>query len=138
MSDIFIYHKREDRPRVDLIVRGLRQAGLSVWLDYAINIRQKLASQLNMVSQSWDGERIYFTSSLLANWDKTGKDNEQFLKSYTWDGKKLSKRFEIDFMAEGLGRPHLMRFGAHDLYTSQLRSPTPNTEESTSLAATTR
>jgi hypothetical protein len=24
-----------------------------------------------MVSESWDGKRVYFTSSLLANWDKT-------------------------------------------------------------------
>ena len=35
-----------------------------------------------MVSQSWDGKRVYFTSSLLANWDKKGADNEQFLRSY--------------------------------------------------------
>ena len=33
-----------------------------------------------MVSESWDGKRVYFTSSLLANWDKKGADNEQFLK----------------------------------------------------------
>jgi selenium-binding protein 1 len=25
--------------------------------------------QVNMVSQSWDGKRVYITSSLLANWD---------------------------------------------------------------------
>ena len=31
---------------------------------------RKIGSQVNMVSQSWDGERIYFTSSLLANWDE--------------------------------------------------------------------
>ena len=52
-----------------------------------------------MVSQSWDGKRLYFTSSLLANWDKTGADNEQFLKAFSWDGKELSPRFEIDFTA---------------------------------------
>ena len=34
---------------------------------------QKIGSQVNMVSQTWDGERVYFTSSLLANWDKTGE-----------------------------------------------------------------
>jgi methanethiol oxidase len=78
----------------------------------------KIGSQVNMVSQSWDGERVYFTSSLLANWDKTGEDNEQFLKAYFWDGKELKPRFEIDFLAEGLGRPHLMRFGSKDLYTN--------------------
>ena len=30
--------------------------------------------QVNMVSQSWDGKRVYITSSLLANWDKKGDD----------------------------------------------------------------
>jgi methanethiol oxidase len=79
---------------------------------------KKIGSQVNMVSQSWDGERVYFTSSLLANWDKTGDDNEQFLKAYYWDGKELTPRFEIDFLAAGLGRPHLMRFGSKDLYTN--------------------
>lgn len=77
---------------------------------------KKIGSQVNMVSQSWDGERVYFTSSLLANWDKTGEDNEQFLKAYAWDGSTLEPRFEIDFIAEGLGRPHLMRFGSAELY----------------------
>jgi methanethiol oxidase len=75
-----------------------------------------IGKQLNMVSQSWDGERVYFTSSLLANWDKKGEDNEQFLKAYDWDGKELNHRFTIDFNEEGLGRPHIMRFGAKSLY----------------------
>lgn len=79
---------------------------------------KKIGAQVNMVSQSWDGKRLYYTSSLLANWDKAGEDNEQFLKAYTWDGKELSPRFEIDFMAEELGRPHLMRFGSSALYTN--------------------
>lgn len=79
---------------------------------------KKIGSQVNMVSQSWDGKRLYYTSSLLANWDKTGADNEQFLKAYTWDGKELSPRFEIDFMREGLGRPHMMSFGSASLYSS--------------------
>jgi selenium-binding protein 1 len=77
-----------------------------------------IGKQLNMVSQSWDGERVYFTSSLLANWDKKGEDNEQFLKAYDWDGKELNHRFTIDFNEEGLGRPHIMRFGAKSLYQS--------------------
>jgi hypothetical protein len=64
---------------------------------------KKIGSQVNMVSQSWDGERVYFTSSLLANWDKTGEDNEQFLKAYHWDGKELKPRFEIDFLAGSKG-----------------------------------
>ena len=64
-----------------------------------------------MVSQSWDGKRLYFTSSLLANWDGTGGVDEQFLKVFDWDGKALSPKFEIDFTAEKLGRPHIMNFG---------------------------
>jgi selenium-binding protein 1 len=77
---------------------------------------KKIGAQLNMVSQTWDGKRIYFTTSLLANWDKTGAENEQFLKAYTWDGKELAPRFAIDFTAERLGRPHMMAFGAASLY----------------------
>ncbi len=79
---------------------------------------KKIGSQVNMVSQSWDGKRLYYTSSLLANWDKTGADNEQFLKAYTWDGNELAPRFEIDFMREGLGRPHMMSFGSASLYSN--------------------
>jgi len=77
---------------------------------------ETIGKQLNMVSQSWDGRRVYFTSSLLANWDKKGEDNEQFLKAYDWDGKQLIPRFAIDFEKAGLGRPHLMRFGSASLY----------------------
>jgi selenium-binding protein 1 len=77
-----------------------------------------IGKQLNMVSQSWDGKRLYFTTSLLANWDKKGDDNDQFLKAYDWDGKELKPRFSIDFNEQGLGRPHIMRFGAKSLYSS--------------------
>jgi selenium-binding protein 1 len=73
---------------------------------------RKIGAQVNMVSQSWDGERVYFTSSLLANWDGTGHDDEQFLKAFAWDGKTLEPRFEIDFAEAQLGRPHIMNFGA--------------------------
>jgi selenium-binding protein 1 len=79
-------------------------------------MEQRIGSQINMVSQSWDGRRVYFTSSLLANWDKKGKDNEQYLKAYSWDGKALTNEFSIDFIVEKLGRPHQMRFGARALY----------------------
>jgi selenium-binding protein 1 len=75
-----------------------------------------IGKQINMVSQSWDGERVYFTSSLLANWDKKGEDDEQYLKAYRWDGKTLEPAFEIDFREQKLGRPHQMRFGARALY----------------------
>jgi selenium-binding protein 1 len=79
---------------------------------------QQIGEQINMVSQSWDGERVYFTSSLLANWDKvepTGADL-QYMKLFSWDGEKLTPQFTIDFLAEGLGLPHQMRFGAYALY----------------------
>ncbi len=79
---------------------------------------QQIGEQVNMVSQSWDGERVYFTSSLLANWDKqesTGGDL-QYFKLYDWDGEKLTAEFSIDFVEAGLGAPHQMRFGAYALY----------------------
>lgn len=78
--------------------------------------RQKIGTQVNMVSQSWNGQRVYFSSSLLSKWDKQGKDNEQFVKAYRWDGKQLTPLFAVDFIKEALGRPHLMRFGAYALY----------------------
>jgi selenium-binding protein 1 len=73
--------------------------------------QEKIGPQVNMVSQSWDGKRLYFTSSLLSRWDGIGGDDAQFLKVYGWDGKRLSPAFEIDFREAGLGRPHIMRFG---------------------------
>ncbi|MBS0373776.1 MAG: selenium-binding protein [Proteobacteria bacterium] len=69
-------------------------------------------SQVNMLSQSWDGKRLYITSSLLSRWDKGGADNQQFLKAYRWDGHALTPAFEIDFTKERLGRPHHMKFSA--------------------------
>ena len=72
----------------------------------------QIGRQVNMVSQSWDGKRLYFSSSLLARWDKQGADNEQFVRGYTWDGKELARKFDVDFTALKLGRPHHMLFGA--------------------------
>jgi methanethiol oxidase len=68
--------------------------------------------QVNMISQSWDGKRVYITSSLLANWDKGGADNEQFLRGFAWDGKELAQKFEVDFTSEKLGRAHHMKLGS--------------------------
>ena len=68
--------------------------------------------QVNMISQSWDGKRVYITSSLLANWDKGGADNEQFLRGFTWNGKELKPAFEVDFTKENLGRAHHMKLGS--------------------------
>jgi len=70
---------------------------------------KQIGRQVNMVSQSWDGKRLYFTSSLLARWDKKGEDNEQFLRAYSWDGE-LKPTF--DFTDLKLGRPHHMLFGS--------------------------
>ncbi len=74
-------------------------------------LEEQIAPQINMVSQSWDGERIYFTTSLLGSWDGIGGDDAQVLKAYDWDGEKLAPKFAVDFRASGLGRPHIMRFG---------------------------
>ena len=71
--------------------------------------------QVNMISQSWDGKRVYITSSLLANWDKGGADNEQFLRGFRWDGKDLTQAFEVNFMQEKLGRAHHMKLGSKSL-----------------------
>lgn len=79
---------------------------------------KKIGSQVNMVSQSWDGKRVYFTSSLLANWDKKGQDDEQFLAAYDWDGQQLTEKFRIDFYQAGLGRAHHMKLGS-----AALKSP---------------
>jgi selenium-binding protein 1 len=73
---------------------------------------KQIGKQLNMVSQSWDGKRLYFTSSLLARWDKGEDDNEQFLRAYSWNGKELKPKFALDFTALKLGRPHHMLFGS--------------------------
>jgi len=72
-------------------------------------------AQVNMVSQSWDGKRVYITSSLLANWDKKGADDEQFLKLFSWNGKELKEQWKIDFNKEKLGRAHHMKFGSKAL-----------------------
>ena len=78
---------------------------------------KQIGKQVNMASESWDGKRIYFTSSLLANWDKKGAENDQYFKAYVYDGKELVEKFSIDFLLEKLGRPHQMRFGAYALYS---------------------
>ncbi|WP_240754780.1 selenium-binding family protein [Parasulfuritortus cantonensis] len=80
---------------------------------------KKIGSQVNMVSQSYDGKRVYFTTSLLGNWDKKGADDEQFLKMYYWDGKELKEGFSIDFYKEKLGRAHHMKFQVRDLKSLQ-------------------
>ncbi len=77
-----------------------------------------IGKQVNMASSSWDGKRVYFTTSLLANWDKKGDAGEQFFKAYDWNGKALIEKLNIDFIALKLGRAHQMRFGAYSLYSA--------------------
>jgi len=73
---------------------------------------RQTGKQVNMISQSWDGKRVYVTSSLLEKWDKGGADNEQFLRAFSWNGKELQPAFEVDFTKEKLGRAHHMKFSA--------------------------
>jgi methanethiol oxidase len=75
--------------------------------------RLHTGTQVNMVSQSWDGKRVYITSSLLSHWDKKGADDEQFLRGFRWDGHELTPAFAVDFTKEKLGRPHHMKFTAN-------------------------
>lgn len=85
---------------------------------------KKIGEQVNMVSQSWDGKRVYYTSSLLANWDKrapAGPDL-QYLKVYDFDGTELQETLSIDFLEAKLGSPHQMRFGAYALYGDKTAS----------------
>ncbi|EEF80443.1 methanethiol oxidase [Methylophaga thiooxydans] len=81
-----------------------------------------IGRQVNMVSSSWDNKRLYYTTSLLANWDKKGEDNEQFLRLYHWDGENMEEQFTLDFTKEKLGRAHQMRFGAYSLYGKQAKT----------------
>jgi methanethiol oxidase len=82
--------------------------------------------QVNMVSQSWDGKRVYITSSLLANWDKKGENDEQALRAFNWDGKDLKLAFEVDFYKEKLGRAHHMKFGAKSTKAAYRSEPAAN------------
>jgi selenium-binding protein 1 len=86
---------------------------------------KRTGKQVNMISQSWDGKRVYITSSLLANWDKKGDDNEQFLRAFHWDGKELTPAFEVDFTKERLGRAHHMKFTAKPAAKTGAAGPAP-------------
>ena len=85
-----------------------------------------IGEQVNMVSQSWDGKRVYFTSSLLGNWDKKqGPTGDlQYFKAFHWDGKALQEAFAVDFVAEKLGLAHQMTLNARSMYAGQ-QSPLP-------------
>ncbi len=70
----------------------------------------KLGEMANMVSESWDGTRLYVTNSLLSKWDKPG---DYWLKAYAWENGKLVHKFTTDF--NSVGRAHLMNFGSKGL-----------------------
>ncbi len=72
----------------------------------------KLGEMANMVSESWDGTRLYVTNSLLSKWDKPG---DYWLKAYAWENGKLVHKFTTDF--NSVGRAHLMNFGSKALRT---------------------
>ena len=92
---------------------------------------EEIGGQVNMISQSWDGKRAYFSTSLLGNWDKDSNGEMQWVKLYEWDDEKLelSHKWTVDFYKEKLGRAHQMRFGAYSLYSSK----TDNKKEVTLL-----
>jgi len=79
---------------------------------------QYIDKQINMVSSSWDGTRLYYSTSLLGNWDHKGDKDVQFVKLMNWDKatKTMTEEFHVDFYKEKLGRAHQMRFGAYSLY----------------------
>lgn len=85
---------------------------------------RKIGNQVNMVSQSWDGERVYFSTSLLANWDKKDEMNDQFFSLYHYDRSnyEMTKAWEIDFVEENLGRAHLITFNSSALFEQRLSS----------------
>lgn len=70
----------------------------------------KVGEMANMVSESWDGTRLYVTNSLLSKWDKPG---DYWLKAYAWENGKLAHKFTTDF--NSVGRAHLMNFGSKAL-----------------------
>jgi len=78
----------------------------------------RIGDQLAQVAQSWNGQRLYFTSGVHSDWDKkTGaRGDVQFFKAYAWDGAALSTMFAIDFAKEGLGRPLQIQLGAYALF----------------------
>ena len=77
------------------------------------------------MAQSWDGKRVYFSSSFLPNWDGRGESEEQFLRAFSFDGKELELRFEVDFAARSLGNPHELYFGSLVFYRGRVAGLTP-------------
>jgi selenium-binding protein 1 len=89
-------------------------------------LAQRIGSQLASVAQSWDGERVYFSSSQLPHWDGRGESEEQFVRAYGFDGKDLEPRFEVDFVSRGLGNPHGLFFGSLSFYRGRVARVSPD------------
>lgn len=81
---------------------------------------QRIGSQLGAVSQSWDGRRVYFTSSFFHRWDREREAEARFVKAFSWDGDDLEPLFELDFGAQGLGRPRDTLLGSIDFYRGRV------------------
>jgi selenium-binding protein 1 len=84
---------------------------------------KQTGKQVNMISQSWDGKRVYVSTSLLENWDKKGADNDQFVKLFAWNGKELKDTWKVDFYQLKLGRPHHMKLGANTAQRGTAAAP---------------
>jgi selenium-binding protein 1 len=48
--------------------------------------------------------------------DTTDDGSEDYPRANTWDGKEQKPTFDVDFVGQKLGKPHLMRFGSASLY----------------------
>ena len=62
------------------------------------------------------------TESIVYRYDQDRKDL-QYFKIYDFDGKNLRHKLTVDFIAQQLGYPHQMRFGAYSLYGMQRPDP---------------
>ena len=67
----------------------------------------KLGEQANMISTSWDGKRVYATSSLLSRWDKPDASLAEGLRV---GGRHA--RAEVQRRLRRVGRAHIMNFGS--------------------------
>lgn len=74
----------------------------------------KVGDSANMISQSWDGRRLYVTNSLLSRWDKPGPFFMKRILVADDGGLSLDPAVSIDFGP--IGRPHQMNFGSAALY----------------------
>jgi selenium-binding protein 1 len=86
----------------------------------------KLGESANMISQSWDGRRLYVTNSLLSRWDKPGPFWMKKISVAADGSLALDPAVSVDFA--GIGRPHQMNFGSRALYgAAPDAAPAPRT-----------